>query len=45
MDETTDMEDIIVKNQKKDGDLLSLMGVSRDQEMTPCEAGIEDHEL
>jgi len=38
------MEDITIDNQKKD-DLPRLMEISRDQQMTPSEAGIEDHEL
>ena len=45
LDKTTDMEDITVNNQQKDDDLPSLMEISRDQEMTPGEERIEDHEL
>ena len=39
-----DMEDIAVNNQQK-GDLPSCMEISRDHEMTPSKARMEDHEL
>ena len=38
------MDDITVNNQQKD-DLPSCMEISRDHEMTPSEARIEDHAL
>ena len=38
------MEDIPENSQQKD-DLTSIMELSRDHEMTPSEAGTEDHEL
>jgi len=38
------MEDITVNNQQKE-DLPSCMEINRDHEMTPSEAGMEDHEL
>ena len=43
-DKEAEMEDITVKNQQKD-DLPSCMGINRDHEMTPSEAGTKDHEL
>lgn len=39
-----DMEDIPENNKKMD-DLPSMMELSRDNEITPSEAGMEDHEL
>ena len=44
-DRDASMEDILENNQQKDDDTLSLMEISRDQEMTPSEVGTEDHEL
>jgi len=38
------MEDIPENNKQRD-DMPSIMELSRDQDMTPSEAGMEDHEL
>lgn len=38
------MEDMIENNKQKD-DLPSIMEISRNHEITPSEAGTEDHEL
>ena len=43
-DRYASMEDIPENRQQKD-DLPSLMEISRDQEMTPCEARTKEHEL
>lgn len=38
------MEDIPENNKQMD-EFLNMMGLSKDHEMTPSEAGMKDHEL